>query len=450
MQTLQVTVTIQQAPFHDYVGGGTGHRLPDSALAPASTLRASGPSPTNWRSHWPGRAGGRPRARRRRSHRHRPRIHPGGRPVPAERNWKPAAEANCLRTSPSPLASWRRSSSCTPSSLAAPARQHPPRPRSRRQPTPRPKATALPPAEESWQVRTLLAGPGEPGRLYALLTEVSSGAWPAERVAFLISDDYGRTWTPFPGGLPAGGCVLNVNLDYATPDALYASTCRGLYRWTGAAWKLLSPLETGMVAVVYGDPRIVWATDVFGEDGVVVRSNDGGASWTPASYGLIHFNGVANIGIDPRDANTLYAVIWPKYAGSYLRRGTAAGQWQVMPTPLDQLADRHRHHHRRRHRHAVRHRLCLELAAVAHAEPPRAGRERRPVGTGPRLWSRRRLGRPVGLRLEPRGPGPLCQPVALAGEGHRQHGRPRAPPLAGRRADLEPHASPLSRPHGRS
>jgi hypothetical protein len=44
---------------------------------------------------------------------------------------------------------------------------------------------------------------------------------------------------------------------------------------------------------------------------------------------------VANLGIDPRDANTLYAIIWPKYAGSYLRRGTAGGQWQTMPTPQD-------------------------------------------------------------------------------------------------------------------
>jgi hypothetical protein len=64
-----------------------------------------------------------------------------------------------------------------------------------------------------------------------------------------------------------------------------------------------------------------------------MRSNDAGATWTRADSGLMQFNGIANLGIDPRDANTLYAVIWPQYAGSYLRRGTGDGQWQTLPTP---------------------------------------------------------------------------------------------------------------------
>lgn len=189
--------------------------------------------------------------------------------------------------------------------------------------------------EERWEVRTLLAGPGEPGRLYALLTEPASGAWPAERVRFLISDDYGETWSSFPGGLPAEECVLNVNLDYATPDALYASTCQGLYRWSGTEWTLISPQQTGMVAVVYGKPELIWATETFEAGAWVIRSEDGGATWIPASNGIIAFNGVANVAIDPRDANTLYAIIWPKYGGSYLRRGTGSGQWSTMPTPLN-------------------------------------------------------------------------------------------------------------------
>ena len=55
----------------------------------------------------------------------------------------------------------------------------------------------------------------------------------------MISDDFAVTWAPFPGGLPVpANCVVNVNLDYAAPDALYASTCEGLYVWdpNGETW----------------------------------------------------------------------------------------------------------------------------------------------------------------------------------------------------------------------
>ena len=133
--------------------------------------------------------------------------------------------------------------------------------------------------------------------------------------------------------------MLNVNLDYAAQpqrgeaDALYASTCHGLFRWTESAWVPVSPQETGMVAIVYGRPEVIWATQAFADGGGVIRSDDGGGVWIPAGSGLISFNGVANLGIDPRDANSLYAIIWPKYAGSYLRRGTADGEWKTMPTP---------------------------------------------------------------------------------------------------------------------
>jgi hypothetical protein len=242
----------------------------------------------------------------------------------------PAVPSQPLAT-PKPSPTFTPTSAPQPPATATPTLPFTPTSAPKQTPSATPTAAAV----EKWQVRTLLAGPGQPGRLYVLLTDEPSGAWPAQRARFLISDDDGKSWSPFPGGLPAGGCVRNVNLDYATPDALYASTCQGLYRWSGSAWVLISPQETGMVAVVYGTPQIIWATVPFASGGAVIRSDDGGATWTPASSSLVHFNGVANLGIDPRDANTLYAVIWPKYAGSYLRRGAANGQWQTMPTPLN-------------------------------------------------------------------------------------------------------------------
>jgi hypothetical protein len=129
-------------------------------------------------------------------------------------------------------------------------------------------------------------------------------------------------------------CLVNVNLDYATTDALFASTCQGIYRWTGSKWSLLSDL-TRAVAVTYRQPSNLWASTSRSADGPVAHSTDGGATWQSASAGLVHFNGVADVGIDPRDARTLYAIIMPKYGGSYLRRKTGDNQWETMPTPLN-------------------------------------------------------------------------------------------------------------------
>lgn len=215
----------------------------------------------------------------------------------------------------------------------APAKPSPAKPSPSARPTESPLATPGP----AWQVETLLVEPGEPGRLYALVKDSSGPLWafPASDVRLMISDDYAATWAPFPGGLPVpAACMVNVNLDYATTDALYASTCQGLYVWdvTGKAWTKRSDRLTDAVVVAFGRPDNVWAT-AHGDG--VIRSTDGGSTWQDASEGLTTFGGMANLGFDPRDNGTLYGIIRPKYAGSYLRRGTPAGRWQTMPTPRE-------------------------------------------------------------------------------------------------------------------
>jgi hypothetical protein len=187
-------------------------------------------------------------------------------------------------------------------------------------------------------VQTLLVAPGEPGRLYALVADSTGPLWasPASNVRLRISDDFGKTWSDFPGGLPVDAeCVVNVDLDYAATDALYASTCQGLYVWENGKWVRRSTELTNVVAVAFGQPGLVWAAGVG--DGVI-RSDDGGRTWRPASNGLVTFGGMANLGFDPRDNRTLYGIIQPKYAGSYLRRGTSEGNWTTMPAPQDDAA----------------------------------------------------------------------------------------------------------------
>ena len=97
----------------------------------------------------------------------------------------------------------------TPMPSATPTPSAAPKPSA----TPLPSDTPPPSVKERWVVRTLLAGPGEPGRLYVLQVDELSAAWPAASSRILMSDDYGETWKPFPGGLPAEDCVRNINLD---------------------------------------------------------------------------------------------------------------------------------------------------------------------------------------------------------------------------------------------
>ena len=57
----------------------------------------------------------------------------------------------------------------------------------------------------------------------------------------------------------------------------------------------------------------------------VLRSDDGGSTWARADTG-IEQSGVTQLGIDPRDSNTLYAM------GPSLYRGKATGRWEMMQT----------------------------------------------------------------------------------------------------------------------
>ncbi len=191
-----------------------------------------------------------------------------------------------------------------------------------------PMATTLPTLEptQDWLVRSLKVGPG---RTYVLLHSTAPEASGEPGQHLLYSDDDGRTWAPFPGGLPPAPWVDSINLDYASLDSLFAASEGGLYHWTSSEWSLLSSEAIAAVEVVYLQPEIIWVIHPTGRGGdqpLVSRSEDGGHTWTEADAG-INPNGVSYLGIDPRDSHTLYAALGP-----WLYRGTAEGQWEVIPT----------------------------------------------------------------------------------------------------------------------
>lgn len=193
----------------------------------------------------------------------------------------------------------------------------------------------LPVTQNSLKVRTLLVAPGEPGTLYALLTDAADDSTPATNARFLMSTDFGANWTAAQSGLPvADDCLFNINMDYYASTALYASTCQGIYRWSESSdeWSLVSEEQTGMLAIVYGNDNLIWATRPAGVEGApVLLSQNGGESWLEIE--MAQSNGVAAIGISPRDSQSGYAIVWPDGNGSYLRRGSIVQEWRVMPAP---------------------------------------------------------------------------------------------------------------------
>jgi len=187
-----------------------------------------------------------------------------------------------------------------------------------------------------WHVSDLLVGPGNPGRLYAL--QRSDVYTPSHvdnpPMRLLFSDDFGTTWQPFAGGLPTGdnACLHTLTMDYAGADALYATTCNGIYRWSNNTWTRFSQQSVGALAITYGKPNVMYATG-YAPSSLVLKSDNGGATWQAFDADLVSFSGLANLGIDPRNGATLYGMINPKYAGSYLRRADSGGHWVTMPVP---------------------------------------------------------------------------------------------------------------------
>ncbi|MCB0085682.1 MAG: hypothetical protein KDE47_32290, partial [Caldilineaceae bacterium] len=172
-------------------------------------------------------------------------------------------------------------------------------------------AAGLPVTQNRLKVRTLLVAPGEPGALYALLTDQVDDRAPATNAQFLTSLDFGVTWQAAPSGLPvAEDCLYNINMDYYDATALYASTCQGIYRWSKAsgAWSAVADQETRMVAVVYGNANLIWATRPVTDTAAapVILSQNGGQSWQEIP--MAHTKGVAALNISPRDSQSGYAL----------------------------------------------------------------------------------------------------------------------------------------------
>ena len=153
-------------------------------------------------------------------------------------------------------------------------------------------------------VRSLVVAPTRPSTLYLAL----------DQAAVVKSIDGGATWTIANHGLGDFAPTLLV-VDPGDPDIVFAARGRQLYKSTdGAAnWQVLSlPAATAFVTGVATAPAssstvYVALGDYEGVAGGVLKSVDGGTSWSRAQSGLPTDALVASIAVDPSDGQRVYA-----------------------------------------------------------------------------------------------------------------------------------------------
>lgn len=178
---------------------------------------------------------------------------------------------------------------------------------------------AIGPANMMGRATDVEGVPGDPNTVY--IGTAAGGMWKTA--------NGGTTWTPIferERTLSIGDFAL----EPGNPDVIYVGTGeanvrnsvsfgRGMYKSTdgGQSWRFLGLGDTRHIARVMvnpADPRTVFACAVGhmagpnAERGVFV-SRDAGATWTKSLF-LDDRHGCADLDIDPRNPNIVYAVMW--------------------------------------------------------------------------------------------------------------------------------------------
>jgi photosystem II stability/assembly factor-like uncharacterized protein len=202
--------------------------------------------------------------------------------------------------------------------------------------------------------------PGRPNVFY--VGAVNGGVW--------RTTDYGRTWTPLFDDQPTGS-IGAIAVAPSNPDVLYAgsgeglqrpdlSTGDGVFKSTdgGATWRHLGLRDAQQIPQIIVDPdnpdRLFVAAlgHPYGPNGErgIFRSLDGGETFSRVLYRDEDTGGV-DLAFDPRDAQTIYAVLWESRQapwengvftgpGSGLFKSTDGGtSWRPLTNGLPTFAD---------------------------------------------------------------------------------------------------------------
>jgi uncharacterized protein YjdB len=185
-------------------------------------------------------------------------------------------------------------------------------------------------------VGNIAVSPANPKKIYA-------STWGAY---VQCSSDGALTWTKCGNGLSGGssGPAFTSSVAVSPMDAniVYTTTWRGLlFQSTngGANWSAIGGSATwsnGQIYISPSNPKVLFTINDeywFGR-GTVLKSVDGGQSWTDAGRPSGIASDAAQLAISPSDPNTVYATT----AKGLFQTTTGGGTWKLVfaPTPAPQ------------------------------------------------------------------------------------------------------------------
>ena len=150
------------------------------------------------------------------------------------------------------------------------------------------------------------------------------------------TDDYGRTWNPIFDDQPTGS-IGAIAVAPSDPNIIYVGSGEGLqrpdlsvgdgmYKSTdgGKTWRHLGLRDGQQIPAILVDPRdpnrlfVAVLGHPYGPNAErgVFRSTDGGQSWQKVLYKDEH-TGAIDLAFDPRNAQTVYAVLWQARQGPW-------------------------------------------------------------------------------------------------------------------------------------
>jgi photosystem II stability/assembly factor-like uncharacterized protein len=175
-----------------------------------------------------------------------------------------------------------------------------------------------------YSVPCLAIDPRSPNTLYAVENGYATPGGVIVAGGLFKSTDGGGSWNPLNLGLPPNSSIDVVAVNPQNPSTLYVGSAYGIFKSTdgGSDW---TPVNSGLPAFANGlpggaayflvdslaidqqQPDTVYAaiTNLIGS--MVLKTTNGGASWSDAGSGLPENTTVRSLQIDSQIRTTLYA-----------------------------------------------------------------------------------------------------------------------------------------------